>query len=61
MHKLAIAEGLTRDGIPSLSVHDPARNSHRVGVAWPKGAVRAIVTNPRYQPQCVSSLAVQVE
>lgn len=43
MHKLAIAEGLTRDGIPSPSAHDPARNSHRVGVAWPKGAVRAIV------------------
>jgi Protein of unknown function (DUF2637) len=43
MHKLAIAEGLTRDGIPSPSAHDPARNSHRVGVTWPKGAVRAIV------------------
>ena len=50
MHKLAIAEGLTRDGISSLSVHDPARNSHRVGVAWPKGAVRAIVTNPATSP-----------
>ena len=25
----AIAEGLTRDGIPSPSAHDPARNRHR--------------------------------
>jgi len=44
----AIAEGLTRDGIPSPSAHDPARNTHRSGVAWAKGAVRAILTNPRY-------------
>jgi DNA invertase Pin-like site-specific DNA recombinase len=44
----AIAEGLTRDGIPSPSAHDPARNSHRSGIAWSKAAVRAIVTNPRY-------------
>lgn len=44
----AIAEGLTRDGIPSPSAHDPARNSHRTGRAWSKGAVRAILTNPRY-------------
>jgi len=44
----AIAEGLTRDGIPSPSAHDPARNSHRSGIAWSKGAVRAILTNPRY-------------
>jgi site-specific DNA recombinase len=44
----AIAEGLTRDGIPSPSAHDPARNTHRSGVAWSKGAVRAILTNPRY-------------
>ncbi|MBE3200430.1 MULTISPECIES: recombinase family protein [Parafrankia] len=44
----AIAEGLTRDGIPSPSAHDPARNSHRSGKAWSKGAVRAILTNPRY-------------
>ena len=27
----AIAEGLTRDGIPSPSAHDPARNKHRCG------------------------------
>ncbi|GGP97451.1 putative recombinase [Streptosporangium pseudovulgare] len=44
----AIAEGLTRDGVPSPSAHDPGRNRHRVGIAWSKGAVRAILTNPRY-------------
>jgi hypothetical protein len=44
----AIAEGLTRDGIPSPSAHDPARNTRRSGIAWSKGAVRAILTNPRY-------------
>jgi DNA invertase Pin-like site-specific DNA recombinase len=44
----AISEGLTRDGIPSPSAHDPARNSHRCGVAWNKFAVRTILTNPRY-------------
>jgi hypothetical protein len=40
----AIAEGLTRDGIPSPSAHDPVRNTHRSGVAWSKGAVRAIAS-----------------
>jgi site-specific DNA recombinase len=46
----AIAEGLTIDGIPSPSAHDPARNRHRQGSqgAWSKSAVRAIVQNPRY-------------
>jgi site-specific DNA recombinase len=44
----AIAEGLTRDGIPSPSAHDSARNTHRSGIAWAKGAIRAILTNPRY-------------
>ncbi|WP_395107481.1 recombinase family protein [Actinomadura sp. SCN-SB] len=44
----AIAEGLTRDGIPCPSAHDPARNRHRCGVAWSKNAVRAILMNPRY-------------
>jgi len=44
----AIAEGLTRDGIPCPSAHDPARNRHRCGIAWSKSAVRAILTNPRY-------------
>jgi DNA invertase Pin-like site-specific DNA recombinase len=44
----AIAEGLTRDGIPSPSAYDPARNTHRSGIAWSKGAVRAILMNPRY-------------
>jgi site-specific DNA recombinase len=44
----AIAEGLTRDRIPSPSAHDPARNRHRCGIAWNKFAVRAILINPRY-------------
>lgn len=44
----AIAEGLTRDGIPSPSAHDPARNRHREGRAWGKSAVRTILSNPRY-------------
>ena len=44
----AIAEGLTRDRVPSPSAHDPARNRHREGKAWSKSAVRAILTNPRY-------------
>ncbi len=44
----AIAEGLTRDGVASPSAHDRARNRHRSGVAWSKGAVRTILRNPRY-------------
>jgi site-specific DNA recombinase len=44
----AIAEGLTRDGIPSPSASDPARNRHRDTRAWSKSAVRAILLNPRY-------------
>jgi len=44
----AIAEGLTREGIPCPSAYDPARNRHRCGIAWSKGAVRVILTNPRY-------------
>jgi hypothetical protein len=44
----AIAEGLTRDGIPSPAAHDPGRNRHRSGLAWNKFAVRSIVANPRY-------------
>lgn len=47
---MAIAEALTSDGIPSPSAHDPARNRHRASSrgAWSKGAVRAILDNPRY-------------
>ncbi|WP_280460509.1 recombinase family protein [Nocardia carnea] len=30
------------------SAHDRARNLHRSGVAWSKGVVRTILTNPRY-------------
>ena len=44
----AIAEGLTRDAIPSPSQHDRARNRHRTGEGWSKSAVRVILTNPRY-------------
>src|SRR5712691_239532 len=44
----AIAEGLTRDQVPSPSQHDAARNPHRTGQGWAKSAVRAIVRNPRY-------------
>jgi site-specific DNA recombinase len=44
----AIAEHLTRDGIPCPSAHDPGRNKHRCGIAWSKYAIRAILTNPRY-------------
>ncbi|MER6047297.1 recombinase family protein [Streptomyces sp. NPDC001793] len=44
----AIAESLTCDGIPCPSAHDRVRNPHRPGHAWSKGAVRAILANPRY-------------
>jgi DNA invertase Pin-like site-specific DNA recombinase len=44
----AIAEELTREGIPCPSAHDPGRNRHRSGIAWSKMAIRAILTNPRY-------------
>jgi DNA invertase Pin-like site-specific DNA recombinase len=44
----AIAEGLTRDDIPSPSAYDPQRNKHRCGIAWAYSAVRAILINPRY-------------
>ena len=44
----AIAEGLTRDGVPCPSAADRARNSHRSGIAWSKSAVRTILRNPRY-------------
>jgi site-specific DNA recombinase len=44
----AIAEGLTRDRIPSPSQQDRARNRHRTGEGWSKSAVRTILCNPRY-------------
>ena len=44
----AIAERLTADGVACPSAHDPRRNQHRCGLAWSKGAVRAILGNPRY-------------
>ncbi len=44
----AIAESLTRDGIPCPSAYDQERNPHRCGLAWSKPAVRAILANPRY-------------
>ena len=43
-----IAEGLTRDGVLSPSAADWARNRHRSTTAWSKGAVRVILTNPRF-------------
>ncbi len=39
---------LTAEGIPCPSANDPARNTHRCGLAWSKSAVRAILGNPRY-------------
>jgi site-specific DNA recombinase len=45
---LAIAERLTAEHIPPPSGHDRVRNPHRLGVAWSKSAVRAILQNPRY-------------
>ncbi len=44
----AIAQRLTAEGIPCPSAHDRRRNPHRSGIAWSKGAVRTILTNPRY-------------
>jgi len=44
----AIAEGLTADAVSCPSAHDRSRNPHHEGVAWSKGAVRAILVNPRY-------------
>ncbi|HZB48003.1 MAG TPA: recombinase family protein, partial [Mycobacteriales bacterium] len=43
-----IAEGLTADTVPCPSAHDRSRNPHHGGFAWSKGAVRAILVNPRY-------------
>ena len=52
----AIAEGLTRDVIPSPSAHDPDRNQHRSGIARNKFAARSILINPRYTGhQCGTS------
>jgi site-specific DNA recombinase len=45
---LAIAERLPQQQIPPPSGHDRVRNPHRLGVAWSKSAVRAILQNPRY-------------
>lgn len=47
----AIAEGLTADAVSCPSAHDRSRNPHHEGVAWSKGAVRAILVNPRYTGQ----------
>ncbi len=44
----AIAERLTAESVPCPSAHDPGRNRHRCGLAWSKGAIRAILGNPRY-------------
>lgn len=49
-----IAEELTADWVLSPSAHDRSRNPQHGGVAWSKGAVRAILVNPRYagRPPC---------
>ena len=59
----AIAESLTREGIPSPSGHDPERNRHRQGTrgAWGKSAVRAILRNPRYTGRQVWNRQGRVE
>lgn len=44
----AIAERLSEQDVPSPSGIDRKRNPHRHGLAWSKGAVRAILMNPRY-------------
>ncbi|MCD5351381.1 recombinase family protein [Kineosporia mesophila] len=44
----AIANRLTREGVPCPSAHDPVRNRHRSGAAWVASAVEAILRNPRY-------------
>jgi site-specific DNA recombinase len=44
----AIAEQLTAEAIPSPAGHDRGRNPHRLGRAWAKSAIRAILRNPRY-------------
>lgn len=44
----AIAEHLTSRSIPSPSAYDRRRNPHRSGIGWAKGAIRVILTNPRY-------------
>ena len=49
----AIAAGLTRDGIPSPSAHDPARNRHRDVRSWSKIAVKSILNNPKYTGRTV--------
>jgi DNA invertase Pin-like site-specific DNA recombinase len=49
----AIAQRLTAEGIPCPSAHDRQRNPHRSGIAWSKGAVRTILTNPRYTGHAV--------
>jgi hypothetical protein len=43
-----IAEALTADGVLCPSAYDRARNPHLCGVAWSKGAVRAVLVNRRY-------------
>lgn len=44
----SIAQRLTNEGVLCPSAYDRKRNSHRSGIAWSKGAVRAILVNPRY-------------
>jgi site-specific DNA recombinase len=43
-----ITRALNDAGIPCPSAAEPARNSHRTGVAWTLRTVAAILANPRY-------------
>lgn len=53
----AIAEALTRDRIASPSAYDPARNRHRSGTAWSKGAVRVTLEPALHRPAGVEQAA----
>ena len=48
----AIAEGLTRDGIPTRP-GATSTNQHRTGQGWSKSAVRTILAHPHYTRQHV--------
>lgn len=57
----AIARGLNDSGIPSPAAHDPIRNPHRDHTAWRDSAIRAILTNPRYDGHQVWGRAPRAE
>src|SRR5487761_1533858 len=57
----AIARGLNESGVPSPAAHDPIRNPHRDHTAWRDSAIRAILTNPRYDGYQVWGRAPRAE